>query len=72
MGQSLLYLGKIRIYNQCQDVIDDLRNSQYDQQAYENRAVMKRLSVFDSLTGHADSLDALDYGMLYYRRQLNK
>ena len=37
-----------------------------------NRAKMQRLSVFDSLTGHADSLDALDYGMLYYRKQLNK
>jgi len=71
LGTSWLYTGKLRIYKECKNTIEDLRNSQYDEKAYEARGVMQRLSIFDPDTGHNDLLDALDYLMLHYRRFLN-
>jgi len=70
LGQSWLFRGKLRIYKECKSSIEDLRNSQYDEKAYENRAAMQRLSEFDQETGHADTLDAIDYAMLYYLKTI--
>jgi len=70
LGQNWLYQGKLRIYKECKMTIEDLKASEIDQELYERHAKIARLSVFSKDRGHNDALDAVDYGMLYYRKTI--
>jgi len=67
LGQNWLYQGKLRIFNKCVMTLEDLRASEIDQELYERRAKIVRLSVFSKERGHSDAMDALDYAMLHYK-----
>lgn len=65
--QSLLFQGLLKIsQNNCQLVIDELSNADYDANYYERTGKLKRLEVFTEY-GHQDTLAALEYGSTYYK-----
>lgn len=65
--QSLLFQGLLKIsQNNCQLVIDELSNADYDAAYYERTGKLKRLEVFTEY-GHQDTLAALEYGSTYYK-----
>jgi PBSX family phage terminase large subunit len=65
MTQNLLYQNKLRLYQDCSHCITEMTNAVYDDKA-KDKGIIKMKDNYDT-DGHYDSIDAIHYGLAYYR-----
>jgi len=68
--QNYLYSGKIKIYKDCVNTIQDIKNAVYDDKAYNSTGKISRLEDFNNL-GHGDCIDSVDYAITFYKSFLS-
>lgn len=67
--QNMIYDRRLKIYKTCVMSIEDLKNAQYDKNAYERTGEIKRLGKFDDL-GHGDNIDNIEYAVSHFKTKI--